>query len=632
MRFTDMSSIFEDSSNIYKVINESFGTGIGNPNIRNNFTGSNFGQQSRPKKSKGLSKLLKSLSHYGMNYDDDIYKNMQAVPADPILQKDLLPENNLSIYSSIDNWKIKPEEERSFSEKTLTQRRDFLRQMSLYTELEDIVDKMANESIVGDENDLYICQPFLDNAIIKNLEEEYIEHINTTLQNEFIRLYNMLQLKQRAWYQYKRFLIDGVLAYEIVYDDLQHPKFVKAIVELDPCTLTRVVDGGITYWVQYKDTQSHERKLLDSQVIYIKFEDSGVNQRQSYLERLIRPFNIYRIIEQAQIIWTVTQSSFKTMFTIPVGGMNRAKGRQTLAAAMNRYKEDISFNNETGELKVNGRVNLPFNKEYWMPENENGTPRIDTLTDGGPTLSDNEQLNYFLNKLYRASQIPASRFSSDSQASWFGNDATQALREEIDFSRFVNRVRGVFAEVLLKPLRIQMSLSIPKLNSNYRLIGSIGLRFNSYNMFEEMMNIEVMSKRLEFITNMKDSLSVMDDEGNENPYFDLEFLITKYLKMSESDLALNKSFKDKSKSGDDDGDDDGGDDSGFGMNNEDDDGGDDSGFGGEDEESSEDVEPEAGPSDSSDEIDAEMQGDVQPETDVSAGSDDTSSDDSDTGL
>ena len=309
----------------------------------------------------------------------------------------------------------------------------------------------------------------------------------------------------------------------------------------------------------------------------------------------------------------MTQSSFKTMFTIPVGGMNRAKGRQTLAEAMNRYKEDISFNNETGELKINGRVNLPFNKEYWMPENENGTPRIETLTDSGPTLSDNDQLNYFLNKLYRASQIPASRFSADSQATWFGNDATQALREEIDFSRFVNRVRGVFAEVLLKPLRIQLSLSIPKLNSNYRLIGSVGLRFNSYNMFEEMMNIEVMTKRLEFITNMKDSLSVMDDEGNENPYFDLEFLITKYLKMSESDLALNKSFKDKSDSSGDNEDDESSDDSGFGMGDEDDD----DGFGGDDESEDDGPEPEAGASDSSDEIDAEMQGDVQPEHDES---------------
>jgi hypothetical protein len=127
-----------------------------------------------------------------------------------------------------------------------------------------------------------------------------------------------------------------------------------------------------------------ERTLLDSQIIYIKYEDTGVSGRQSYLERLIRPFNIYRIVEQAQVIWTVTQSSFKTMFTIPIAGMNKAKGMQTLSQAMNRYKEDISFNTETGELQVNGKMNMPFNKEYWMPENEHGKPEIETLVDNGP--------------------------------------------------------------------------------------------------------------------------------------------------------------------------------------------------------------------------------------------------------
>ena len=142
-------------------------------------------------------------------------------------------------------------------------------------------------------------------------------------------------------------MIEGVLAYQIVYDDVENPHTIVNIVDVDPNTLTRSIEDGVVYWIQFKDVIGRERKLLDAEIIYIKYEDSGVAPRQSYLERLIRPFNLYRIVEQAQVIWTVTQSSFKTMFTIPVGGMNRAKGAQTLAAAMNRYKEDISFNVET---------------------------------------------------------------------------------------------------------------------------------------------------------------------------------------------------------------------------------------------------------------------------------------------
>ena len=231
------------------------------------------------------------------------------------------------------------------------------------------------------------------------------------------------------------------------------------------------------------------------------------------------------------------------MFTIPVAGMNKAKGLQTLAQAMNRYKEDISFNTETGELMVNGKMNLPFNKEYWMPENENGTPQIETLVDSGPMLNDSDQLKYFEDKLFKMSKIPSSRFDKDNQSTWFGSDPTQQLREEINFGRFVTRIRNTFAELILKPLRIQLTLSIPDIKNDKRILDAISLRWNSYNQFEEMANIEIMSKRVEFIGTMKDSLVITNDDGEEESYFSPKFLIIKYLKMSEADLELNEKYK-----------------------------------------------------------------------------------------
>ena len=62
---------------------------------------------------------------------------------------------------------------------------------------------------------------------------------------------------------------------------------------------------------------------------------------------------------------------------------------------------------------------------------------------------------------------------------------------------------------------------------------------------EEMMEIELMDKRIEFISNAKDSMVDMDVEGNEIKFFSSEFLIKKYLKLSESDLELNKKLKEK---------------------------------------------------------------------------------------
>ena len=512
-----------------------------NEAVKQNFDAS---YQSAAQKPSKWSKILTSLSHYGMNYSDQVYKNMVAYPADKAIQpKEEVALQQVLMGTSMNNWKVKPEEEKSFAEKTLEQKRDILRKMAMQPELEDILDIMSNESIVYNDDESYICTPFLDNGLIQDLNEKSAEEIRNAMDVTFYKIYLLLEWKKFAWDEYKRYLIDGVIAYEIVYDNLENPKSIIGIVDLDPATLTRKIKDGITYWVQFEGRMGFERTLLDSQVIYIKYEDSGVSTRQSYLERLIRPFNLYRIVEQAQVIWTVTQASFKTMFTIPVGTQNRTKGMQTLANAMNRYKEDISFNVETGELKVNGKMNMPFNKEYWLPQNEQGKPEIETLVDNGPMLNDSDQIKYFESKLYKMSKIPINRFDKEAQATWFGSDPTQALRDEIDFSRFVARLRNTFAEILLKPLRIQLSLTVPDIKNDKRILDSISLRWNSYNLFEEQMNIEVMTRRVEFIGTLKDSLSTTDTEGNEESFFSLKFLIMRYLKMSDADLELNEKYK-----------------------------------------------------------------------------------------
>lgn len=589
-----LGDIFNENSSI---INESYNAGA-----------MNF---KRPGK---FASILSTLSRYGMKYDDQVYKNMKAIPADKLLQpKD---ENMVlqSLYGGM-NWKIKPEEEKTFHEKTLEQRRDILRKLATQPEIEDILDIVADECIVYDDDEVYVCKPYIDNAVIQDLNEASLNEIRNAVDTIFYRIYLLSEWKENAWNKFRRWLVDGDLAYEIIYDDITNPKNIIGIIDIDPATLTRVVENGISYWVQFKDVLGKERRLLDAQVIYISYEDSGVVERQSYLERLIRPFNIYRIVEQAQIIWTVTQASFKTIFTIPLQGMTRARGLQTLNAAMNRYKEDISFNGDTGELKINGKMMLPFTREYFMPENENGKPEIETLTDPGPSLMDSEQLKWFESKLYKMSKIPQSRFDNDNPSTWFGTDPSQQLRDEIKFSNFTKRLQHVFSEILLKPIRIQLALQIPDIKNDKRILNSICLHFNSYNQFVELMEEQVDMTRIEHIQSLRDTFVTTDAEGNEEHYFDDEFLIVKYLKMSEADLELNAKYKElkklRKKKDEDSGEGEDGGDSDAGGGDEELDkelGLDDSDKGG-DEGGDKDME-----SDSSDNIDAELSGDVKPES------------------
>lgn len=591
MKFGNLNEVFENEKTIYEKIDD--------------INKEHMLLESQKKQGK-FSKLLTTLSRYGMTYTDQVLKNMQAIPADRNLQNKEDIGYHQSLYQGWDNsWTPKKEEDKSYSEKALIEKVRVLRKMATQPELEDILDILANECIVYDNDESYIATPFMDTALIQELNEKSAEEIRRCVDTSFYKLYMLLDFKRNAWSLFKRWLIDGVLAFEIVYDDLEHPKSIIGIIPIDPTIITRKVDqDGTEKWIMFKDMVGLERTLLSSQIIYVKYSerDDGVD-RQSYLERLIRPFNIYRIIEQAQIIWTTTQASFKMMFTIPVAGMNKARGLQTLQSAMNRYKEEITFNSETGELLTNGKVNQIFNKEYWMPENENGKPEIETLVDNGPQLNDSDQLTYHLNKLYKISKIPLGRFDKDAQATWFGSDPTAVLRDEINFGRFVNRLRATWAEIILKPLRIQVSLSIPDIKNDKRILDAISLRFNTYNQFTEMMEIEIDTKRVEFIQTMHDSLTTQDAEGNDVSFFSQKFLVLKYLKMSEADLELNQKYlleeKFKKKSGNDEEEEDTG-----GADEEENAPEDD--MGNEDEGSAED--------EKGNDLDSEMLGDVQPES------------------
>lgn len=501
--------------------------------------------QQEKKKGK-IAKFFSNMARLGMTYDDKVIDNMRAIPAD----KNFLPKEeqflNQDLFTQLNSsWKTKSNADRNFFEKDYPQKREALRKLAMQPELEDILDVMSNESIVYDTDLTYFAEPFIEIQELHDVKTEHQKAIEDKMGRYYRRFYKMLNWKYKAWDDFKRWLIEGILAWEIVYDNLDKPTEIIGLIPLDPATLTKKYENNKWYWIQFKGIQGKERQLLDSQVIYVPFQETESINRVSYLERLIRPFNIYRIVEQAQLIWTITNASYKMKFTIPVKGMNKTMGMQTLSSAMNRYKEDIKFVSDTGELTINGQVNMPFMKEYWFPENDSGSPEIDTLGGDGPELNDNDQLKFYKNNLYKVSKIPLSRFDQESGETWFGADATSVARTEIDFARYVNRLRNQFAQIILKPLKLQMALTIPELQDNREFLEAISLQYKSYNLFEEMMEMELMQKRVEFIQNMKESMIDMDIEGNEIKYFSSKFLVQKYLKYSTEDLKLNKKLKEQ---------------------------------------------------------------------------------------
>lgn len=503
-----------------------------------------YSNNPKSKSKRSISKFFSDMSRMGMHYEDQVIANMRALPAD----KSLIPKpvqfvNQDLFTASMDTWKVKSNADKDFFSKDFQQKREALRKLAVQPELEDILDTMTNESVVYDSDLTYFCEPFIEAQEIKDLKPTIRKNVQDKMSEHFRSFYKMLNWKYRAWDDFKRFLVEGILSFEIVWDSLEKPKKIIGLVPLDPATLTRKFDNNKWYWIQFKGMTGRERVLLDSQVIYIAYQETNSIARTSYLERLIRPFNIYRIIEQAQLIWTITNASFKMRFTIPVRGMNKMNGTQTLNAAMNKYREDIKFQQDTGELTINGQSNLPFNKEYWLPESDSGSPQIETLGGDGPELADNDQLKYFKNQLYKMSKIPLSRFDQESGETWFGSDPTSVARTEIDFSRFVARLRNTFGMIMIKPIQLQLACDFPELKENKQILEAVSLQWKSYNLFEEMMEQELQQKRVEFVQNLKDSLIDINPDGAEVKFFSSKFLVQKYLKLSPQDLTLNDKLK-----------------------------------------------------------------------------------------
>lgn len=493
-----------------------------------------------------LSDTLKKLSSFGMYYDDLVLRQSQAIgPMEDQFgygQMNLMGVDSDDIYGAFAALSMADTNMRKnipFFDMNYKSKREELRQFSLYDEIEDILDILCDESIVFDEKN-FIAVPSL---IGLEVSEEVTDYLNKAYRN--IYQYFGFAADQSAWFYYRKWLIDGYLSFEIIYN----PEMTEIIgfKEIDPVTLVPAYnkDDGKKVWIQFKDDPIKERKLYDSQIIYISYSSITTASRISYVERLIRAFNLLRVMEHTRVIWAVTNASYRMKFIIPVGGKSKTRAKQSLAQLMNNYKEVVDFDWESGSLHTNGKPNLQFNKEYWLPSKDGEQPEIETLGNDGPEINDTDALKYFSDKLKHVSKIPFSRFLYEDGGGT--NDMSSAdgmIRDEIKFAKFVNRLRSSFQEILVKPLYIQMCLKFPEFKEDPAFKTQISLRYNEENMFAEMKNMEIMEKRLDFISKMKDDLVITNPMTmEEEHYFDMDFLVDRYLKLSPDDKIANEAAK-----------------------------------------------------------------------------------------
>lgn len=263
--------------------------------------------------------------------------------------------------------------------------------------------------------------------------------------------------------------------------------------------------------------------------------------RVSYVERLVRPLNLLRLIENSKVMWHIMYAQFRMKMTIPIGSNSPQKAKQELSEILNHYKEEIFFNDADGTLSINGRPSIPFFKHFMFPSKDGNSPNVEVIGGQGVDLSNTDFLKYFENKLRRASKIPMARFAEG--GSTFSTAAEGIQRDEVRFSNFVNRLRSGFQEIMLKPLVLQTIMKFPEFQGDHLFKSSIGIKFNRDNSFEVARKVEVMKNRVDAINALLGVPKTKDDS-----YFDLDFAMENFMNLTRDELKENKvMLKEKEK-------------------------------------------------------------------------------------
>lgn len=512
---------------------------------------------------KNKASAIHKYNYFGTKYDEKVKKSSEAEHLDPRYNDET--EFDYSSYyerlrshrTGLDRFRSNKHKNQGFNTLGELEKREYLRLMSQDNNVSEVLTKICDEAIVTSQG----SKPFyvdVDRSELERLNfkdtaiEEFSEQINESF-DEICRMFEFFNTgnKKDIWSVLYSFLVDGKKAYEIVFDNPLNPRKMLAIEEIDPLTIDYTYDiYGNKVWLQESEVSvrgERQKFLYDSQIDYIDWSEAYASHGYSYLSNLVKPFNNLRIMNEATLVWTITNSTFRTVYTIPTSGNSKRKSAQIMSEEINRLEDDVFYNSQTGEFTVNGQPNLKFSKDIFMCEHNSGKPTIETLGGDGPDLSDTSRNEYFKREYYKSARVPLSHLDSASAETW-NLDSRSMLREEMAYGRFIDRIRSILTQLLMKPLLQQMILKHPEYLLDDRAFGSIKIRFESLDVFSELRKMDVMNERANFINGLKEAFMMSTPDGDQISMLSTEFLMRKYFpELTEEDIKLNKKLLKKER-------------------------------------------------------------------------------------
>lgn len=419
------------------------------------------------------------------------------------------------------------------------------REMAECTEVDKAVSEIVNDAITFEDN-----IPF---PVKINLDEiELSDGIKTKIAKEFEYILYLLRFNDYGYELFKNWYVDGRIYFNVIIDKNKTTDGVQKIVQVDSLYIKKIreiardSDGLIKeikeYFI-YKPPHFTETigaggynySDLDKAIQFtdeaITYGTSGLldSERKkiiSHLHKAIKPCNQLGMLEDSVVVYRVARAPERRIFYIDVGNLPKTKAEEYLNSVMNRYRNKIAYNTDTGTVDEEKRY-MSMLEDFWLPRREGGKgTEIDTLS-GGENLGEMDDVNYFRHKLYESLNVPVGRLDSENSVFNMGKDG-EISREEVKFSKFIHRLRSrfsrsVFSDILEKHLLLKKIITPSDWE---KMETKVMYQWEEDSHFAELKKLAMLKERIDVVEAM--------DQMIER-YYSMEYIRSNILMQTEEE-------------------------------------------------------------------------------------------------
>jgi len=415
------------------------------------------------------------------------------------------------------------------------------REIALHPECDMAIEDIVNEAIVANE---------LKDAIRLSLDEvPFGKDVRRKIEDEFKEVLRLMNFNTKGHDIFRRWYVDGRVYYHKVIDRESPRTGITELRYIDPRKIKKVrevrkkrPDGptphGLTIVDEFEEyylfnekgiagTTSGGIKIAPDTIAFVPsgMIDQNKNMVLSYLHKAIKPVNQLRMIEDATVIYRIARAPERRIFKIDVGNLPKVKAEAYLRDVMARYRNKLVYDASTGEIR-DDRNYMSMLEDFWLPSREGGRGTDITTLPGGQNLGEISDIEYFRSKLYRSLNVPASRLEA-SQGFNLGR-STEITRDELKFTKFVQRLRKKFTELFNDILKTQLILKAVISEEDWHTLRDhIQYNFLQDGHFAELKESEMLLERIRVANEVRDYVG---------KYYSVEYVRKHILKQTDRDM------------------------------------------------------------------------------------------------